>query len=270
MKYAAVHITNPHATALAAAKYKMEEARADYWEYHGDSSEERQRLYEAANRASMEWAIVQEHYDAWEREHAADTGTGNELGTVTIAEDGKTLTATYEVDSFSPFIVYAFVEADEPEIKAIITEPDSPITRADFVMFLWNKVGAPVLDFLMQFTDVSQDAEYTEAIRWAAANKIVLGNGDGTFAPEDALTREEMAVILHRYAQYRGIDVSVGENTNILSYEDAFDISSWAIPAIQWACGAGLMQDEAGYIKPRAAVIRKEAWEMLLAVTEDE
>jgi len=198
------------------------------------------------------------------------TASGNEIGEVTLSEDGKTLTATYTVSSFSPFTIYAFVEADEPEIKAIITESDAPITRADFVMLLWNKAGAPVTDFLMQFTDVPQDVEYTEAIRWAAANKIVLGNGDGTFAPEDALTREEMAVILHRYAQYCGIDVSVGENTNILSYEDSFDISSWAIPAIQWACGAGLMQDEDGYIKPQADVIRKEAWEMLLAVTEDE
>lgn len=117
--FVAVHNTNPHATALAAAKYKMEEAIMVYWEYHGDSAEERQRLYEAANRASMEWQIVQEHYDAWEKEHAADNKTGNDLGIVTISEDGKTLTTTYTVSSFSPFTVYAFVEADEPEIKTL-------------------------------------------------------------------------------------------------------------------------------------------------------
>ena len=51
-----------------------------------------------------------------------------------------------------------------------------------------------------------------------------------------------MAAILYRYCQYKGIDVSVGEDTNILSYTDAFSISEWAIPAMQWACGSGMIQ----------------------------
>ena len=62
------------------------------------------------------------------------------------------------------------------------------------------------------------------------------------FAPNASITREQMATMLFRYAKYCGYDVSVGENTNILSYGDAFGISEWAMPAMQWACGEGLIQ----------------------------
>ena len=56
------------------------------------------------------------------------------------------------------------------------------------------------------------------------------------------MTREQMVTILWRYAQYKGYDVSVGEDTNILSYDDAFDVAEYAIPAMQWACGSGMVQ----------------------------
>ena len=65
--------------------------------------------------------------------------------------------------------------------------------------------------------------------------------GNGTFGPADSLTREQMAAILWRYAKYKGCDVSVGEDTNILSYTDFNQIDEYAIPAMQWACGAGLL-----------------------------
>ena len=70
---------------------------------------------------------------------------------------------------------------------------------------------------------------------------IACGYGNGKFGPEDTLTREQMVTILWRYAQYKGYDVSVGEDTNILSYGDAFEISEYAIPAMQWACGSGVL-----------------------------
>ncbi|MBQ7004340.1 MAG: LysM peptidoglycan-binding domain-containing protein, partial [Oscillospiraceae bacterium] len=75
-------------------------------------------------------AIVQELYDAWEKEHAAATGTGNELGIVTISEDGKTFTATYTVSSFSHFTVNSFTEAELPEIREFVTQPDGTLARA--------------------------------------------------------------------------------------------------------------------------------------------
>lgn len=115
-------------------------------------------------------------------------------------------------------------------------------TRAMIVTILWRLEGEPVVNYLMQFEDIPADTWYTEAVRWAASEKIVEGYSDTAFGPTDPITREQFATILWRYAKYKGYDVSVGEDTNILSYEDAFSISEYAIPAMQWACGSGMVQ----------------------------
>ena len=79
------------------------------------------------------------------------------------------------------------------------------------------------------------------------------------------MTREQLASILFRYAQYKGLDVSVGEETNILSYNDAFDISEYAIPAMQWACGSGIINgNEDGTIDPTGHVKRAHVEQMLM------
>ena len=104
---------------------------------------------------------------------------------------------------------------------------------------LYRLEGEPVVDYAMDFTDVAGDAYYAEAVRWAASEGIVGGYGGGLFGSDDAVTREQLAVILYRYAVYKGYDVSIGEDTNILSYDDFADLSEYAIPAMQWACGAG-------------------------------
>ena len=119
---------------------------------------------------------------------------------------------------------------------------DKAVTRAEaIVALLWNMEGSPASDFAMKFDDVSAETPYAEAIRWAAAVKIVNGCSESSFAPDDVLTREQLAAILWRYAKSENIDVSIGENTNILSYEDVFSVSDYAIPAFQWTCGSGIM-----------------------------
>ena len=118
---------------------------------------------------------------------------------------------------------------------------DKAVTRAEAIVALWNMEGSPASDFAMKFDDVSAETPYAEAIRWAAAVKIVNGCSESSFAPGDVLTREQLAAILWRYAKSENIDVSIGENTNILSYEDVFTVSDYAIPAFQWTCGSGIM-----------------------------
>lgn len=118
---------------------------------------------------------------------------------------------------------------------------DKAVTRAEAIVALWNMEGSPASDFAMKFDDVSAEMPYAEAIRWAAAVKIVNGCSESSFAPDDVLTREQLAAILWRYAKSENIDVSIGENTNILSYEDVFTVSDYAIPAFQWTCGSGIM-----------------------------
>ena len=91
----------------------------------------------------------------------------------------------------------------------------------------------------------------------------MTGYTEQTFGPNDNITREQLAAILHRYANYKGYDVSVGEDTNILSFDDAQTISGYAVPAMQWACGAGLMQGSNRKLLPTAQATRAQVAAML-------
>ena len=138
--------------------------------------------------------------------------------------------------------------------------PLAPISRGMVVTTLYRLEGEPAVTAACPFGDVAAGKYYEKAVIWAAENKIVNGYSNGNFGPEDSITREQLAAIFYRYAQFKGYDVSVGENTNILSYNDAFSISKYAVPAIQWACGAGLMQgDGFGNLMPAKDAVRAEA-----------
>jgi len=143
-------------------------------------------------------------------------------------------------------------------------DPNGTTSRAMIVTILWRLEGEPAVDYLMQFEDVPAESWYTEAVRWAAGEKIVEGYSETAFGPADPITREQFATILWRYAKYKSYDVSVGEETNVLSYEDAFSISEYAIPAIQWACGAGLMQGDGVNLTPKADATRAQAATLFL------
>ena len=127
-------------------------------------------------------------------------------------------------------------------------------TRESVIQTLWKQEGAPVINYALPFTDVSDD----DALRWAAEAKIVSGCDNGKFEPNQKITREQLAAILYRYAAYKGYDVSVGADTNILSFADAFDVTPYAIPAIQWAYGSGVFSGAEEYILPTATIAEAE------------
>ena len=134
-----------------------------------------------------------------------------------------------------------------------------PLTRGMIVTVLCRMEGKVQVNTFGTFTDVPAGEWYSDAVEWAASHDIVLGYGDGTFGPMDDVTREQLAAILFRYAQYKGYDVSVGEDTNILSYYDAFTWGQWAVPALQWACGAGVIEDSPlGMLRPTEPATRGE------------
>ncbi|MCF2660631.1 S-layer homology domain-containing protein [Pseudoflavonifractor phocaeensis] len=120
-------------------------------------------------------------------------------------------------------------------------KPDAPTTRSMLIVMLWRLNGSPVVNYALDFDDVAEDAWYTEAVRWAKSEGVAGGYGNGKFGPNGTLTREQMVTILFRYAQCKGYDVSVGEYTNILSFGDATTVAEYAIPAMQWACGSGVV-----------------------------
>ena len=147
--------------------------------------------------------------------------------------------------------------------------PKANTTRGMVVTVLYRLENQPSTS-AASFTDVASGAYYANAVAWANANGIVSGYGSGKFGPNDKVIREQLAAILYRYAQYKKYDVSVGEDTNILSYDDAQSISSYAIPAIQWACGAGVVTGKSGSkLDPKGNATRAEVAAMLMRFCEN-
>ena len=147
--------------------------------------------------------------------------------------------------------------------------PHAATSRSMIVTILYRLEGEPVVDYAMDFTDVAGDAYYAEAVRWAASEGIVGGYGGGLFGSDDAVTREQLAVILYRYAVYKGYDVSIGEDTNILSYADFADLSEYAIPSMQWACGAGVITGVTdATLVPQGEATRAQVAAMLMRFCE--
>lgn len=149
--------------------------------------------------------------------------------------------------------------------------PDATTSRSMIATILWRMAGSPVVNYAMDYTDVAQGQWYSEAIRWAASEGIVGGYGNGLFGTNDPITREQFAAMLYRFAQEQGYDVSIGENTNILSYTDVADLSEYAISAMQWAVGAGIINGtgDGSTLSPKGQATRAQAAAMLMRFCEE-
>ncbi|GFI62147.1 endo-1,4-beta-xylanase A [Clostridiales bacterium] len=117
--------------------------------------------------------------------------------------------------------------------------PDMTTTRGMIVTILHRMDGKPV-SAPSAFIDVASGQYYSDAVAWASANGIVSGYGDGNFGPNDTITREQMASILYRYAQYKGYSLEVSDN-GLGRFTDANAISDYAVTAIQWASERGII-----------------------------
>ena len=118
-------------------------------------------------------------------------------------------------------------------------EPNTTTTRAMLVTVLYRLENKPEISSIGIFDDVPEGEYYSEAVAWAAANGIVNGYGDGTFGPDDILTREQMAAIMYRYAKYKGYDVS--DRANLSDFTDADEISGYAAEAMAWVNAEGII-----------------------------
>ena len=141
-------------------------------------------------------------------------------------------------------------------------------TRGQIVTILWRMEGSPVVDYLMDFDDVSLDSYYTEAIRWAASEGVVGGYGDGKFGPNDPITREQFAVILYRCAQKQGFDTTQG-GMAVREYADYDAISPYALKAMGWANAAGIIGGTSPTtLAPQGTATRAQAAAMLMRFCE--
>ena len=121
--------------------------------------------------------------------------------------------------------------------------PKAHTTRGMVVTVLYRLENQPSTS-AASFTDVTSGAYYANAVAWANANGIVSGYGSGKFGPNDKVTREQLAAILYRYAQYKKYDVSGAKSLD--GYTDAQSVSSYAVPALQWANAAGVVTGKSG------------------------
>ena len=141
-------------------------------------------------------------------------------------------------------------------------EPNSATTRAMIVTMLHRLNGTPAAG-LAGFADVAGGQWYSEAVAWAAANGVVNGYSDTKFAPNEEITREQLAAILYRYAQFKGLDVSA--KGDLSGFADGAAVSGWAQEAMQWAVGAELLNGNAdGTLAPAAGATRAEVAMILM------
>lgn len=142
--------------------------------------------------------------------------------------------------------------------------PDIHTTRGMLVTILHRMEGEPQAGE-HSFADVAEDKYYADAVAWAAENDIVNGYSDTVFAPEKAMSREEMAVVLYRYAQYKGWDVSA--QGDLSRYADSESVSAWSAEAMTWAVGAKVMDGMDGRLAPQGDALRSQTATVLMRVS---
>ena len=146
-------------------------------------------------------------------------------------------------------------------------QPGINLSRSMIATILWRLENSPAGN-PAQFTDVPMDQWYTEAVNWAAANGLVNGYGNSAFGPEDDITREQMAAILYRYAQFKGYDHTV--QGDLSQFTDGSQTSDWARDAVMWAVGSGLLAGKGGgLLDPKGTATRAEVAAILMRFVEN-
>ena len=142
-------------------------------------------------------------------------------------------------DWFYNDVKYVYEKGMMAGTAADVFAPNATTTRAMIVTILYRLEGSPAVTGTSAFVDVPAGQWYTDAVNWAAANQIVKGTSATTFAPNDSITREQMAAILYRYAQYKGYDVT--KQADLSGYSDNGQVSAYAKDALAWANAAKLI-----------------------------
>lgn len=148
--------------------------------------------------------------------------------------------------------------------------PNRTTTRAMIATILYRMEGSPRVYGTSQFGDVEAGSWYEDAVIWATQNDIVEGYTSKTFGPDDPITREQMAAMLYRYADYCRCDMSAGRYVDLSKYSDMNEISDYAIPALRWAVGEEIIEGRTGKrLAPTDTATRAEVAVMLMRFCED-
>ena len=198
-------------------------------------------------------------YAGWE-EIKENPGTGFE----------NPFTDVSESDWFFNDVKFVYQNGLMNGTSATTFSPEGTTSRGMIVTILWRMAGSPDMEDKIwgyPFADVDATAYYGTAVYWARLNGIAGGYDDATFGPNDPITREQMAAILYRYAQYKGYDVSAKADLN--KFTDADEISNYALEALQWANAEGLIKGKGdGVLDPKGQATRAEAAAILTRFCE--
>ena len=211
-----------------------------------------------------------------------DRETTEKIGSVTLRGD-KTVYAGWEKadgeePSFDDVLPdnWAYEAVEYVNEKGLMSgvgggsfSPGQPTTRGMLVTILYRMEGEPEYENTgtIRFTDVNDDAWYAKGVYWAAENGIVKGVGDGRYLPEDPVTREQMAAIFHRYAGYKGYDVTA--QGDLSAFTDAASVGDWAREALIWAVDKELINGMGdGTVNPRGTATRAQTAAILMRFCE--
>ena len=143
-------------------------------------------------------------------------------------------------------------------------DPDGKMTRAMLVTVIGRIAKADVSQAKSDFADVADGSWYAGYVAWAAENGVVTGVGEGKFAPNDNVTREQIAAILMRYAATKGIETSVDSTEKYDSMKDTANVSGYAVDALKWATANGIINGAEGNINPKGNATRAEVAQMIM------
>ena len=186
----------------------------------------------------------------------------------TPVETGLPFTDVKADDWFYEAVKYAYDNKLMDGTSSTTFAPLMTTNRAMIVTILWRLEGSPVVNYAMNFSDVESGVWYTEAVRWAAAEGIVKGYSDTVFAPDDTVTREQLATILYRYAEYKEYDVTA--KGDLTTFADGSTVSTWAADGMTWAVGAELITGkDGGKLDPTGTATRAEVATILMRFCEN-
>ena len=172
-----------------------------------------------------------------------------------------------ESDWFYEAVQFAFESGMMNGTGGSSFQPNAMLIRSMIATILWRLEGSPDGN-PVRFTDVSDGQWYTEGVNWAAANDLVNGYGNSTFGPKDDITREQMAAILYRYAQFKGYDCTV--QGDLSRFADGGQTSDWARDAVVWAVDKGLLTGKGGgLLDPKGTATRVEVATILMRFVEN-
>lgn len=179
-------------------------------------------------------------------------------------------TDVIKTDWYYSYVTEAYEKGYMTGVSETEFAPSNNLTRAMFVTVLYRIEGEPAFMNDLIFDDVEKNSYYEKAVAWANGKGIVSGMSETKFAPNDNITREQIATILYRYARYKEIDTeSITADTNTLSYNDIFDVSDWASSGMHFCVAAGIINgDDSGNVKPKNYATRAEMATMISRFTK--